>query len=177
MCLCGVVFAAQGSGIWLDVPFIKQEKDGCGAASIAMVMQYWQKQQPASNISDADPDVIQRELYSNKAHGIYASDMERYLQQHAFNTFAFHGKWDDLKQHLEKGRPLIVALKPLPGETALHYVVVVGLDWEQNVVQVNDGAQRKLLKEDRTRFEKEWKPAGNWVLLALPQPVTSQGTR
>ena len=33
------------AGVWLDVPFVKQEKDGCGAASIAMVMQYWQAQQ------------------------------------------------------------------------------------------------------------------------------------
>jgi uncharacterized protein YvpB len=177
VCLCGIVFAAQSSSIWLDVPFIKQEKDGCGSATIAMVMQYWQKQQPAANISEADPDVIQLTLYSSKAHGIYASDMERYLQQHAFATFSFHGKWDDLKQHLEKGRPLIVALKPLPAETALHYVVVVGLDREQNVVQVNDAAQRKLLKEDRSSFEKEWKAAGNWTLLALPQPTTSKATR
>ena len=33
------------SGVWLDVPFVKQEKNGCGAASIAMVMQFWQRQQ------------------------------------------------------------------------------------------------------------------------------------
>jgi len=37
--LTAVRFAADPSGIWLDVPFVKQEKDGCGAASIAMVIQ------------------------------------------------------------------------------------------------------------------------------------------
>jgi uncharacterized protein YvpB len=169
LCLCGMAFGAQSSGVWLDVPFINQEKDGCGAASIAMVMQYWQKQQPESNIATADPVAIQHALYSSKAHGIYASDLERYFHEHAFTTFAFHGNWDDLRQHLEKGRPLIVALKPLPAEAALHYVVVVGLDWRQNVVQVNDAAQRKLLKEDRNSFEKEWNAAGHWTLLALPQ--------
>ena len=170
LCLCGIAFATQGAGVWLDVPFVKQEKDGCGAASIAMVIQYWQKQQPASGIAGADPAAIQRDLYSSKAHGIYASDLERYFHEHAFTTFAFRGSWDDLLQHLEKGRPLIVALKPLPTETSLHYVVVVGLDGTQNVVQVNDAAQRKLLKEDRNNFEKEWKAAGYWTLLALPQP-------
>ena len=168
--LCGIAFALQGAGVWLDVPFVKQEKDGCGAASIAMVMQYWQKQQPASDIASADPAAIQRALYSKKAHGIYASDLQRYFQDHAFATFAFRGSWDDLRQHLEKGRPLIVALKPLPAETSLHYVVVVGLDGSQNVIQVNDAAQRKLMKEDRIYFEKEWKAAGYWTLLALPQP-------
>jgi len=32
--------------VWLDVPFVKQEKDGCGAASIAMVMQYGSATRP-----------------------------------------------------------------------------------------------------------------------------------
>ncbi len=40
--ICGSLLAADLPGVWLDVPFVKQEKDGCGAASIAMVMQYWQ---------------------------------------------------------------------------------------------------------------------------------------
>lgn len=168
--LCGIVFAAPGAGVWIDVPFVKQEKDGCGAASIAMVMQYWQKGQPTSDLASADPAVIQRALYSRKAHGIYASDLERYFQEHAFTTFTFRGTWADLRQHLEKGRPLIVALKPLPAETSLHYVVVVGLDWAHDVVQINDAAQRKLLKEDRNNFEKEWNAAGDWTLLALPRP-------
>lgn len=170
-CLCGTALAAQTSGVWLDVPFVKQEDEGCGAASIAMVIEYWQTQQPQLNIAVADPEAIQSALYSPSAHGIYASAMERYLREHGFMTFAFHGGWDDLRQHLGKGRPLIVALRPKSTRAALHYVVVVGLDWGQNVVQVNDGAQRKLLKVDRERFEKEWTGAGHWTLLALP-PAT-----
>jgi ABC-type bacteriocin/lantibiotic exporter with double-glycine peptidase domain len=171
LCLCGVVLRAQSSGVWLDVPFIKQEKNGCGAASIAMVMQYWQGQQsPGSNpATEAAADAIQRALYSEKARGIRASDMERYFQKHGFRTFAFAGNWDDLRRHLEKGRPLIVALKPMPSDNVLHYVVVAGLDPAQNVVLVNDAAQRKLFKEDRRSFEREWKAVGNWTLLAVPQ--------
>lgn len=169
LCLCGMIGAAQSSGIWLDVPFIKQTKNGCGAASIAMVMQYWQTQQGGNADADADPATIQHALYSNEVHGVYASDMERYFQEHGFRTFAFPGRWDDLKQHLEKGRPLVVALKPMRSETSLHYVVVVGLDWGENVVLVNDAAQRKLFKEDRGSFEKEWSAVGNWTLLAVPR--------
>src|SRR6476620_6356648 len=124
--VCGVLPAADLPGVWLDVPFVKQEKDGCGAASLAMVMQYWQAQQgqPSNQVSDAIQ--IQRTLYSPKAHGIYASDMERYFQENGFRTFTIRGEWEDLKQHLEKGRPLIVALKPVSGG-ALHYVVVTGV--------------------------------------------------
>ena len=85
----------------------------------------------------------------------------------------FNGTWDDLKQHLEKGRPLIAALKPASGNVPLHFVVVVGLDSEQNsepaIVLLNDPAQRKLLKQARSTFEKQWSATGRWLLLALPQ--------
>lgn len=160
---------AAPPGSWLDVPFVKQPRNGCGAASIAMVMQYWQRQhgQPAS--VDSNAERIQQALYSGKAHGIYASDLQRYFQEHGFKVFAVQGEWSDLAQNLEKGRPLIVALKPRRGDAALHYVVVVGLDGEGSIVLVNDPAQRKLFRQERSDFEKEWKGAGNWTLLAIPR--------
>jgi len=164
--VCGALLAADLPGVWLDVPFVKQEKDGCGAASIAMVMQYWQRQQGQSAGQNSDAVQIQHALYSAKAHGIYASDMERYFREKGFRTFTIRGEWEDLKQHLDKGRPLIVALKPARSGR-LHYVVVTGL--EQGIVMVNDPAQRKLLKQDRPGFEQEWSAAGKWTLLALPQ--------
>lgn len=170
VCLCGFLSAAEAPALWLDVPFVKQEKDGCGAASIAMVMQYWLQQQGRPADESADAAKIQRALYSSQDHGIHASDVERYFQQRGFRTFAFRGEWLDLKQHLEKGRPLIVALKPASGNVPLHFVVVTGLDSEQGQVLVNDPAQRKLLKRDRSSFEREWNAAGKWTLLALPQP-------
>ncbi len=165
--VCGVLFAADPPSLWLDVPFVKQEKDGCGAASIAMVMQYWQQHGgPANPMAEAAR--IQHALYSGAAHGIYASDMEKYFQQNGYVTFTFSGEWADLRQHLEKGRPLIAALKP-GSALPLHYVVVAGLDQERQLVLLNDPAQRKLLKQDQSRFEWEWKAAGRWTLLAVPK--------
>ena len=168
LCLCGFVFATA-PGVWLDVPFIRQQKDGCGAASIAMVMQYWFKQKDKPLDMSADAVEIQRVLYSSKDHGIRASELEDYFQQHNFQTFAFAGKWDDLKHHIEKGRPLIVAVKPSSLESSLHYVVVVGVDPGEEVVYLNDAAQRKLLKQDRATFEKQWGAVKHWTLLALPK--------
>jgi ABC-type bacteriocin/lantibiotic exporter with double-glycine peptidase domain len=167
--VCGALVAADLHGVWLDVPFVKQEKDGCGAASIAMVMQYWQHQKGEPAGQDSDAARIQHALYSARAHGIYASDMERYFREKGFRTFTIRGEWEDLKQHLHKGRPLLVALKPAGGGSPLHYVVVTGIDQEQEIVMVNDPAQRKLLKQNRSGFEREWSAAGRWTLLALPQ--------
>ena len=157
--LIGAALASDRSGVFLEVPFVKQAPYACGAASIAMVMQYWHQQ--------ADAESIQSELYTPKARGIYAKDLEGYLNRHAFRTFPLRGTWQDLREHLEKGRPLIVALQPGRGD--LHYVVVTGLDWEHDIVLKHDPAQRQLLKQHRAEFEKEWKGTGNWTLLALPE--------
>ena len=165
MFLCGAVLGAEPAGVQLDVPFVSQEKNGCGAASVAMVIQYWQRQKGQPETANARD--IQRALYSPRAHGIFASDLEQYLRQHGFRTFAVKGEWQDLKHHLEKGRPLIVALKV--GQGDLHYLVVTGLDWQQNIVLKHDPARRKLIKQHRADFEREWQAAGNWTLLALPE--------
>jgi len=165
LCFCGILFA-DTPGLWLDVPFVKQVKEGCGAASIAMVMQYWAQQQNR-NPQTVDATEIQNTLYSKKGHGIYASDVESYFKEHGFRTFTFKGETADLREHLQNGRPLMVALKP--GKAPLHYVVVTGLDENNHVVIVNDPAQRKLLKLDQTNFEQEWNAAGKWTLLALPE--------
>jgi ABC-type bacteriocin/lantibiotic exporter with double-glycine peptidase domain len=166
--MAGLLWASVGSNVWLDVPFVKQERNGCGAASIAMIMQYWQRQQGKASSGAEDADRIQRELYSKEAHGIYASDLEQYLSQHGFQTFAFRGEWNDLESNLVKGRPLLVALQP-GHHDPLHFVVIAGVDTEAALVLLNDPAQRKLLKQDRSDFEQQWKAAGNWTLLAVPR--------
>jgi uncharacterized protein YvpB len=167
--LCFAALAADAVNIWIDVPFVKQQKDGCGAASIAMVMQYWQQHQGLPANPNAGYDRIQGQLYSPRAHGIYASAMERYFRQNGYQVFAFAGQWTDIKRELQNGRPLIAALKPVAGSSELHYVVVVGLDEPDHLILVNDPDQRKLLKEDQTTFARDWKATGNWTLLAVPE--------
>ena len=167
-CLAGIVWATEPGALWIDVPFVKQEKNACGAASTAMIMQYWQHQQhhPAEESQDASQ--IQHALYSDKAHGIYASALQRYLGDHGYRTFVFQGTWNDLKQHVEKGRPLLVALQPHSG-AELHYVVVTGFDENRKLVLVNDPAERKLLEREWHEFEREWRATEHWTLLALPR--------
>ena len=94
--------------------------------------------------------------------------MKEYFRKNGFSAFSFTGDWPTLTHHLEKGRPLIVALKP-GAHTPLHYVVVAGVNEDEHVVLINDPAQRKLLKEDEPRFKREWKGADCWTLLAVPE--------
>jgi predicted double-glycine peptidase len=167
--------AADNAGIWLDVPFIKQSTEGCGSASIAMLLQYWGAHGTAVGAGRDDADVIQKQLYSRKGHGIFASDLERYLKESGFRVFALRGEWNDLREHLTQGRPLIVSLEPGSSRAPLHYVVITGMDWRREAVLVNDPARGKLLRIERAEFEKEWGAARNWMVLAVPGNAAAPG--
>jgi predicted double-glycine peptidase len=161
---------AAGAGLWLDVPFVRQQADGCGSACISMVMQYWMRSKDAAVPPAADAGRIQQALYRPQAKGIYASDMERYFRENGFRVVAFRGTLEDLQNHLAKGRPLIVCLKDSGKSGPRHYVVVVGLEIQDGTILVNDPAERKLLKMDLRNFETRWRPMHNWTLLAVPEP-------
>jgi predicted double-glycine peptidase len=155
---------ADGTRIWLDVPFVAQTGNGCGAACVSMVMRYWAHQPTTSAPAGADPGTVMSNLYSTTGGGILASQMKEYFENQGFRTYVFAAEWSDLNHHLARGRPVIVCLK----EDALHYVVVVGIDPHNDTVIVNDPARRKLTQIDQPSFEKSWNTCKNWTLLALP---------
>src|SRR5713226_5531277 len=107
----GIALAAETAGVWLDVPFVAQVKDGCGSASISMVIAYWEKKDGRAAPPSADPEKIQSALFSPRAGGIPASIMQEYFRESGYRVFAFQGEWSDLQHHLKQGRPLIVSLK------------------------------------------------------------------
>ena len=159
----------ESAGIWLDVPYVRQTENGCGSAAISMVLQYWNAHGARIDSQRADAETIQKLLYSRKARGIFASDMENYLKTSGFKVFTFDGSWTDLQQQLKQGRPMIVSLQPRSGSAPLHYVVVTGIDWQKDAVFVHDPARGKLLRVERVDFEKQWRPNRNWMLLAVPE--------
>jgi hypothetical protein len=172
-----VISAADtAAGNWIDVPYVAQPKDGCGAAVISMVMQYWAKQpgpqsiQPgASPFSSAsDARTIQKLLFVPAEKGIPASAMISYFEGSGYRAYPFRGEWSDLLWQVSQGRPLIVSLKASFPRGPLHYAVVVGVDWQRNYVFLNDPARGRMLRISREGFFGEWNPANNWTLLAIP---------
>ena len=164
----GLAPASPPPAIWIDVPFVAQVKDGCGSASISMVMQYWAGKSGRIAPPNADANRIQHALFSAAAGGVPASAMRKYFAESGFRAFAFSGTWEDLRHHLERGRPLIVSLRASGPAGPLHYVVVAGIDSERDFVFLNDPAQEKMMRVSREGFESEWNPTHNWTLLAVP---------
>jgi predicted double-glycine peptidase len=134
-----------------------------------MLLQYWSGHGTAMPVERTDAVGIQEKLYSKKARGILASDMERYLKESGLRVFTISGTWNDLRQHLSQGRPLIISIQPGNKKAPYHYVVVTGMDWEHQAVFLNDPARGKLLRVERAEFEGEWQAAHNWMLLAVPE--------
>src|ERR1700724_2608618 len=149
----------KSSGVWLVDTYVRQPEDGCGSAAIAMLLEYWSAHGTPVAAGRTDVAAIQKQLYSRKARGIFASDMERYFRESGFREFAVRGEWSDLRPHLEQGRPLIISIQPGSAKVPLHYVVVTGMDWEREAVFVNDPARGKLLRLERRELEEEWQAA------------------
>jgi len=167
--------------VWIDVPYVHQSPEACGAAALAMLTAYWAEQEGlAGSFSDGTPaqreqaradryvSIIERELSPRAGRGIAAKAMKAYLDQHGFITFTLEGTWHDLVSEIGRGRPLIVAVRPR-GDPQLHYVVIAGVDPARSMVMMNDPAGRKLITEERADFEKDWSATHNWMLLAVPE--------
>ncbi|HEX5431330.1 MAG TPA: C39 family peptidase [Bryobacteraceae bacterium] len=162
-----ICFAASDASEWLDVPYVRQSEEGCGAASIAMVMQYWLRQNSHLDAAASDASYIYKVLPRSN-DGISGQALKNYLEQHGFSAFLFGGELKDLRHHLEKGRPVVVCLAPKGAGKALHYVVVAGISGSR--VFLNDPVRGRLIQEGIGEFQREWKAAGNWSLLAVPRP-------
>ena len=167
LALC-VAIAASAVPASLEVPFIRQTKEGCGSAAIAMIMEYWRDQLPAAGIPRPDVAGIQQRLHTPEARGIYGADMENFFRESGFHAFRLKASEADLSEHLSRGRPLIVCLQPGRG-APLHYVVLIGYDASSESFLINDPARGKSLREDAANFRKAWKATGNWTMLAVPK--------
>ena len=143
----------------LPVPFVAQEKDSCGAASLAMVLRFWNQEATQEQIAGA---LLQPEL-----HGIPGSRLAGFARDRGLQAVAYEGDLAHARDFVEKGRPLIVAWSV--GRGRYHNVVVTGFDDERGEVIVNDPAAGAARRVRREAFEKRWAGAGHWTLLVLPQ--------
>ncbi len=144
----------------LDVPYVAQDKDTCGAASLAMVMAYWGAPVAHETIAAA---LLQKEL-----HGILGSRLAAFARARGFEALAYAGDLAHLRAYLEKGRPLIVALRARRGR--FHNVVVIGVDAAREALIVHDPALGAARPMPIAEFDKRWAGAERWTLLVLPAP-------
>jgi ABC-type bacteriocin/lantibiotic exporter with double-glycine peptidase domain len=149
----------------LDVPFVQQEKNACGAAALAMVFKFWGK-----NISQYS---VLKGTYNESRKGIRGEDLQAYAENNGFEAFLYGGELDHLKANVKKGRPVIVALDS-GSSASFHYVVVVGYDDKASKIIVNDPQRGKLKSVPVHNFLSRWSRSRYWSLLLVPKSSPAQ---
>ena len=137
------------------VPFIKQESQFCGPASLASVMTYLGVPTDQKTVASA--------VYSEKLQGALITDLERYAREAGFETKSGRGTLEGLKTEIDRGQPVIVLVdlgfwvvsKP-------HYLVVYGYDGEG--FTAHDGYTPGN-RFPYARFAGIWEKMGNVYLL------------
>ena len=167
--LAAVLTAAGATGLWIDVPFVRQTDRACGAANAAMLLRYWANKGFPLEGADAELSALHQQLYSKEEKGTTGGSLQALLEGAGLRTFIFRGEYADLEKHLAAGRPLIVCVDPPRGGGTLHYALAVGLDRETDAVLLNDPSRKKLARYDRTEFLRSWAATDNWTLLAVPR--------
>lgn len=145
-----------------DVPFVQQraEKD-CGAAALAMVLQYWHIPATLDGILAQAPPVD---------GGIRAGELRDLARSKGLEAFVVQGTMLDLVDQIGKGRPVLVGLaKPMAsGRAAAHYEVVVGVNRPKKLILTLD-PDRGMRENSAEGFAREWIPTHQVTLIVFPK--------
>ncbi len=147
------------------VPFVRQQRNWCGPAALASVLQY--QGVPLSQEEVADG------VYLEKLRGSLTLDLQLFVQEQGLWCKAGRGGLEDVQQWLDRGVPVIALLREdWWVHKPYHYVVLVGYHAERAYFLAHAGsrAERPLSFE---RFKRQHAAAGRWFLAcARPEDVT-----
>jgi ABC-type bacteriocin/lantibiotic exporter with double-glycine peptidase domain len=137
------------------VPFVKQDTQYCGPASLASVLNYYG--------DSVDQKTIGKETYSEKLKGALITDLENFARARGFRTRSGTGQLEDLRSALSGGVPVIVLIdQGFWVVSRPHYLVVFGYDDEGFIA--HDG-YRASQRYPYPEFQKLWIKAGSTYLL------------
>ena len=165
---------AQGApGAYVaGVPFVAQQRDGCGPAALASIAQHYRLALTQEQIT--------REVYLPSIGGTLTIDLQRCAQRHGLWCHSGRGTPDGLRQWLDRGVPVVALLRlgPLSGRKH-HYVVLNGYHAARRYFIAHNGyLSNRPISFDT--FKREFAEAGGWFLAACPPervdwPLTPDG--
>jgi ABC-type bacteriocin/lantibiotic exporter with double-glycine peptidase domain len=146
------------------VPFYAQEKDRCGPASLAGVMNYWKIR--------VSPAEISKTIFSESARGTLDVDMIVFPQKRGLRTEQYSGGMTDLRKKIDNGYPLVVLVDyGFWVYQREHYMVIVGYD-DKGIIANSGTVSGKFIPEND--FVKAWEKTNFWTLLIKPERENEQ---
>jgi len=115
---------------FIDVPYVSQDPNYCGPASLSMVMGYY------------DDTIDQRSIGYDivDSEGVTMDELIRKAKGYGFNAFSGTCQFNGLLKLLAENQPVIVRILSDDGTNG-HFIVVTGYDNSLGIVYVNDPAQ------------------------------------
>jgi Peptidase C39 family len=155
--LAASVAAARTTSTALKVPLVKQARQHCGQAALAMVLRYY----------GADPIAL-REVdgcYDPVLRGSLITDLAGAARRAGFEAAVTTLTPDSLISLLNAGVPPILLYQNGSGPlTVRHFGVVTGWDESRAAFTLNDGTSRPRVAV-RSDLVKRWETAGSQALI------------
>jgi ABC-type bacteriocin/lantibiotic exporter with double-glycine peptidase domain len=137
------------------VPFVKQDTQYCGPASLASVLNYYG--------DTVDQKAIGKGTYSEKLKGALITDLENFARARGFKARSAAGRLEDIRSAVFEGVPVIVLIdRGFWVVSRPHYLVVFGYD--EGGFIAHDGYQASQ-RYPYAEFQKTWTKAGSTYLL------------
>jgi ABC-type bacteriocin/lantibiotic exporter with double-glycine peptidase domain len=148
--------AANGLAFQIEgVPFVKQDREQCGPASLASVFFYY-------GVFIA-PDTIRDSTYSRKLKGSLITDLENFARRSNFQTESGQGTVEQLKEFIHQRKPIIVLVDLGSWITSRpHYLVLFGYNPEGFVAHDGETPSQLYRYAD---FRERWEKIGSTYLL------------
>lgn len=152
------------------VPFEKWlERNYCGPACLAMVLNYWDKTRSFNQRKITD------EIYDSESQATYNSELVLYPRTQGFESYSFQGNLGILKEVVGKDIPVIVLTKTIKQLAKGHYRVVIGFDEGRDQIIFHDpffGGRHAMTSKD---FMKVWELGKGrnqfrWMMAVVPDP-------
>ncbi len=163
--LLAVLLAATGcltpgrNTITLKVPYQPQEPEQCGAAALAMVLNYWGYAETTETLG--------HELLVPAIHGTIPALIADAARTRGFEASIRSVPLASLPSLLREGIPPIVFLAPEAPATVGHFAVVTGMRADASAIRLH-GPRKPNQWWARERFLQRWKKNGTQAILILP---------
>lgn len=143
-----------------NVPFVPQEDQQCGPASLAMVLQAAGRKVTAEELSP--------QVYLPGREGSLQVEMLAATRRQGLVAYPLEGGLAALYAEVAAGNPVVVlqnlGLSWIP---VWHYAVVIGFDQGLGEVLLHSGTTSRLGMSAGV-FSRTWKRSQEWAMLALP---------
>jgi tetratricopeptide (TPR) repeat protein len=143
----------------VEVPYFAQQSYQCGPAALAMALQ-------AAGVA-ATPEQLAPQVYLPGRRGSLQVELQAATRRHGLLAYPLAPRLDALLDEVAAGQPVIV-LQNLGFDwyPVWHYAVVIGYDLDRRELILRSGPERRQ-RLPLTTFERTWRRADHWALLAL----------